>query len=138
MLVVLIKLLRLKERAILSNKGKKATLSVASICIIYVLHGSYIYNSIMFVFTSSSLTGSSVSNTSRDACILSKKLSKSVCNGNKFLDFVQCTCTNDVFTPIFDWTVNAICSSCSRWVLLILPAGRSRSVIRPTTGDTFI
>ena len=30
------------------------------------------------------------------------KIVKSVSNGSKLLDFVQCTCTNDVFTPIFD------------------------------------
>ena len=85
MLVVLIEILRLKERAISSNKGRKATLPVALICIIYVLHGSYI--SIMFVFTSSSLTGSSVSNTSRDACILSKKIVKKCLQWKEFFGF---------------------------------------------------
>ena len=63
MLVVLIEILRLKERAILSNKGRKLTLAVALVCI--SMHNTWLYsNNIMsgnnycgFKFTSALLIG---------------------------------------------------------------------------------
>ena len=62
MLVVLIEILRLKERAILSNKGRKSTLAVALVCISIHVHNTWLYSNNMssnnycgFKFTSSLL-----------------------------------------------------------------------------------
>ena len=101
MLVVLIEILRLTERAISSNKGRKATLSVASICICITWYIAKIVTVLWLHLPHHHLLDQ-VCQTLQGRPVFRVKIVKSVSNESKLLDFVQCTCTNNVFTPIFD------------------------------------
>ena len=154
MLVVSIEILRLKERAILSNKGRKSTLAVALVCI--SIHNTWY---IVIIWAVKIIEVSSLPHhyLLDEACQTLEAMPKIQVNLIYYIwltptfkiksndmfamkadlcIYIQYTFTNDVLTPIFDWTVNALLSSCSRWVLLMLCS--RTSLIRPFTGDVFI